>query len=150
MPSRNRLCVFNIPAPGLTYKQLILNVCPCQYSQSSNQQGCRNLYQIKPFFFVIFDDLSIPQKKFYPESLSKISLVMTLPHHPIHSLSMVGHSLALYLHLTSFGNINPYPQICLIYIQSIYEQSNPTKVCLVSNIVTKLPPFTERNQYILV
>ena len=57
------------------------------------------------------------------------------PHHPTHSLNVVGDSLAPYLLLMSFSYSNPYPHNCPSYIRSIYVQNSPTKVHFVSNIV---------------
>ena len=87
-------------------------------------QSCRNLYHIKFFFWLIFDDLSTPQEiliriSFKTRSMSKISFVVSLPvphpHHPTYSLSVVGNSLARYLLLTSFSKLSISTQLSLVY-----------------------------------
>ena len=120
-------------------KQCALNVCPFQYSQSSDQQGCRNLYT-----WLIFDNLSTLQKKSFSESQlkrdpeQKKTLVMTLSHqhYPNHSLRVVSDSFARYLPLMSFSRPNSNPYTCNFpsYIQTINVQNNPTKFRFALNI----------------
>ena len=111
---------------------------------------------------MVFDDLSTPRKKSYSESQlkrdseQKNSLVMILlhPHHPTHSLSVIGNFLVRYLFMTSFSKGNPrpgytgwiYQWVRAILIHCIgtynrialtyrYVQNNPTKVRFVLKIV---------------
>ena len=65
-------------------------------------------------------------------SMSKKSPVMIRlnPHHPTHSLSVVGDFLARYLLMTPFSNCNPYPHYFPSYIQLIYSRTSLSRTSL--------------------
>ena len=131
-------------------------------SQSSEQHGFRNLCHINSFsggggaaahlWWLEYTTNELLPRILQWDPWAKKSPVMTSlsPHHPTHSLSVVGDSLAGYLFLTCFSNSNPYPHYFPSNIRTIYmyAQNNYTKVHFTSIIVKVIHRPRENHEWL--